>query len=84
MSHSKLRGSDVVILTSLTRTPTHNPDQKLGEICVNTGTDVLTRAVRTATPSHRHASAIVSDKHRSYMCPHTVPAYVHVVSVAWL
>ncbi|UYV67250.1 INTS9 [Cordylochernes scorpioides] len=33
MEHSLLKGADVLILTSLTQTPTANPDTMLGELC---------------------------------------------------
>lgn len=37
MDQVPLKGSDVMIVTSLMQTPTSNPDAMIGEFCVNTG-----------------------------------------------
>lgn len=37
MDTEPLRQSDLIILSSMTKTPGYNPDQMIGEFCVNTG-----------------------------------------------
>ncbi len=38
MEQNPLKGSDVLIMCSLTQTPTSNPDAMIGDFCINTGT----------------------------------------------
>ncbi len=37
MEQGPLKNSDILIMCSLTQTPTANPDAMIGEFCVNTG-----------------------------------------------
>ena len=37
MEQAPLRNCDILVMTSLTQTPTANPDAMIGEFCVNTG-----------------------------------------------
>lgn len=37
MDTEPLRQSDLIIVSSMTKTPGYNPDQMIGEFCMNTG-----------------------------------------------
>lgn len=37
MDTDPLRQSDLIIVSSMTKTPGYNPDQMIGEFCMNTG-----------------------------------------------
>lgn len=49
MDTEPLRQSDLIIVSSMTKTPGYNPDQMIGEFCMNTGlTESLFNALEHA------------------------------------